>query len=78
MAVYQNFCQAKKHWVKYMAKTIALLMFGSKKQMFYLFNSLRAAIKRQQEPSEVKKSIPRQLILYNKQRGRKKNWTNWD
>ena len=55
-----------------MAKTIALLMFGAKKQMFYLFNSVGAAIKWQQEPSEVKKSISRQLILYKKQRGRKK------
>ena len=60
-----------------MAKTFALLMSGAKKQIFGLFNSVGAAIKRQQEPSDVKKSFPRQLIL-RKSREEEKNRTKWD
>ena len=56
-----------------MAKTFALLMFGAKKQMFGLFNSVGAAIKRQQEPSDVEKSIPRQLILRKSREEEKKS-----
>ena len=60
-----------------MAKTFALLMFGAEKQMFGLFNSVGAAIKQQQEPSDVEKSIPRQLII-RKTREEEKNRTKWD